>query len=525
MKAKLAPYFPGIILFFAALFLGLIVLKDYGVAWDEPLQRGPGLLSYNYVFHGDKDLFLKPTDNHGAGFELPLIIIEKWLKLTDKRDIYMMRHVVTHVLFLLGAFAAYALSYRLFKNKFLAIFAFLFLAFAPRFYAHSFFNSKDLPFLSVFIITLLLCQMAFQKNKPLLFALLGLACGYATSIRIMGIMLGSFIFGFLILDMIFNAINKEKPAKTIINTIAFTIGFCFLLFIAWPYLWVSPIKHFTESFSKLSKFDLWQGSILIGGKYIQSTEITWTYFTRWFFISNPILILIIGFTGMVMIISAFIKNPLQYLKNTPERNYLLYVGCFLVPIFAVFFLHSIIYDDWRHLYFIYPSFLMMGIYAINQLLNHSAVAGNKRNTMIVQAVCGLQFAAIAFFMVKSHPFQQVYFNELVSHEEEYLRKNYEMDYWGVSNLQALKYILDADQRKEIMVTSIYPEILQNNIDFMEEEERVRLKLVHPDSADYLITNFRFHPDDFPYMEEHSDMALNSTVIRVYRLKNYQFNVK
>jgi hypothetical protein len=145
--------------------------------------------------------------------------------------------------------------------------------------------------------------------------------------------------------------------------------------------------------------------------------------------------------------------------------------------------------------------------------------------MIVQAVCGLQFAAIMFFMVKAHPFQQVYFNELVSHEEEYLRKNYEMDYWGVSNLQALKYILDADQRREIMVTSIYPEILQNNIDYMEEEDRARLKLVHPDSADYLITNFRFHPDDFPYLEEHSDKALNSTVIRVYRLKNYQFNMK
>ena len=90
-----------------------------------------------------------------------------------------------------------------------------------------------------------------------------------------------------------------------------------------------------------------------------------------------------------------------------------------------------------------------------------------------------------------------------------------MDYWGVSNFQALKYILANDEAKHINVTTIYPEILQNNIDMLEKEDRSRLTLVHPDSADYFITNFRFHPDDFfPASQEYfSDKVLNSTVIR------------
>jgi hypothetical protein len=94
-----------------------------------------------------------------------------------------------------------------------------------------------------------------------------------------------------------------------------------------------------------------------------------------------------------------------------------------------------------------------------------------------------------------------------------------MDYWGVSNYSALKYILDNDQRNSIMVTTIYPEILQNNIDFLDDEDHKRIKLVHPDSADYFITNFRFHPDDFPMQEDYSFKVLNSTVIRIYKLKN------
>ncbi len=142
----------------------------------------------------------------------------------------------------------------------------------------------------------------------------------------------------------------------------------------------------------------------------------------------------------------------------------------------------------------------------------------KNYKLAVQGICALQVVATGWFMVKNHPFQQVYFNSFVSHDEEYLRKNYEMDYWGVSNLQALKYVLENDARKSIMVSTIYPEIMQNNIDMMEDEDRNRLKIVHPDSCQYFITNFRFHPDDFPLKEEYSFHVLNSTVIRIYTMR-------
>ena len=525
MKERISPYLPGIAMFFVTLVIGLLVYKDYGIAWDEPLQRGPGLLSYNYAFHGNQELFQKATDNHGAGYEILLIIFEKWMKLTDTRDIFLMRHLVTHILFLAGALAAYVLSFRLFRNKFLACLGFLLIVAAPRMYAHSFFNSKDLPFLSMMIISFACLQYAFEKNKMLPFLLLGILVGYATSIRIMGIMLASFVIFFLVVDLITGISKKEKPVKPILNILAFIGGFCILLVGAWPYLWKSPVHNFVESFSKLSRFELWNGSILLGGKYIQSTQLPWTYFFTWFFISNPILWLIGGIAGMCLIISAFFKKPLDFLRNTRERNFILYVLCFGVPIFAVLFLKSIIYDDWRHLYFIYPSFIMMVLYAVNKLIENDYVVQNKKYIMAVQGLCLAQVAGTAWFMVQNHPFQQVYMNKMVSHDEEFIRKNYEMDYWGVSNLQALKHILENDQRKLIKVTAIFPEILQNNIDMLEPEDRSRLKLLIPDSSDYLITNFRFHPDDFPFNEDYSFMVQNSTVIRIYKMRNVSVNFR
>jgi hypothetical protein len=201
-------YLPGLIMFLVALVIGLLTYQDYGMSWDEPGQRAPGVLSYNYIFHGNMDLFLKANDNHGAGFELLLVFIEKGFKLTDTRDIYLMRHIVTHVFFLISMLGAYVLVYRLFKDRFLACLGFFMIAFMPRLYAHSFFNTKDMPFLAMFIITLAYCQYAFEKNKPMLFLILGLLCGYATSIRIMGMMLAGLIILFLVIDQVNLFIKK-----------------------------------------------------------------------------------------------------------------------------------------------------------------------------------------------------------------------------------------------------------------------------------------------------------------------------
>ncbi len=180
---------PGIVLFFASVVVGLSLYQDYGISWDEPIQREIGTLTYNYVSKGDQAFKSSEFRDLGTGFELVLVFIEKKLHIEDSRDIYLARHLATHLLFLLSVFCGYILCLRLFKDQFIACLGFVLLAFMPRIYAHSYFNSKDIPFLCSFIITFMVGQMAFEKNRSGWYLLLGLAAGYATSIRAMGILL------------------------------------------------------------------------------------------------------------------------------------------------------------------------------------------------------------------------------------------------------------------------------------------------------------------------------------------------
>jgi uncharacterized membrane protein len=64
----------------------------------------------------------------------------------------------------------------------------------------------------VVLLTLALAQIAFDKGKVWLFALLGVACGYATGIRIMGVMYALLIIFLMLIDMVL-AIRKRKTCQ------------------------------------------------------------------------------------------------------------------------------------------------------------------------------------------------------------------------------------------------------------------------------------------------------------------------
>src|SRR5581483_7448949 len=168
---KIINYWPGVALLCMSLLLGSFIYKDYGISWDEKEQRGLGRITYNYVVTGDNTL--KTYDNRGLGpgFELPLIFMEKWLHLEGDRNIFLARHLATHIFFLLGVFCGYVLALRIFRSQFIACLAFIMLAFHPRIYAHSFFNTKDIPFLAALLIVMMVSQAAFEKNRPLLYLL------------------------------------------------------------------------------------------------------------------------------------------------------------------------------------------------------------------------------------------------------------------------------------------------------------------------------------------------------------------
>jgi hypothetical protein len=504
----------GILMFLVSLVVGLFAYGGYGIAWDEPFSHLCGETTYNYVVNHDNSLRTFKDRAYGIAFELPLVVVEKALSLSDTRSIYLMRHLVTHVFFLFSAFVLFILINYMYHNKLLAAAGFLMLVLNPVLYAHSFFNSKDIPFMSMFIICFLLSAIAFKKNRLKYFVLLGIGCGLLTNIRIMGIMLIGLITLLIVIEILRPGNVKAERINKGKELLAFLVASALTLFITWPYLWISPFGNLIDAFRAMANF-YWDGEVLYLGKPVNAHALPWHYGIVWFLVSNPLLYICFGIFGIILLMIAFFRKPLRFISDRINWNYLIYLICFAGPILAVIVLRSTLYDSWRQLFFIYPGFLLLGIYGLNYLLKT-----RLRKTVLFLAFAG--FMTIAYFMVTNHPFQHVFFNRLLPRDKpDAARKTFDMDYWGTSYKYALEYILARDTSSKIVINvANFPKYQAGFILKPEERERIVYDFgVELESAEYFVTDYRWHPTEYedlvPY-RYHSVKVFNSTILTIFK---------
>lgn len=92
---------------------------------------------------------------------------------------------------------------------------------------------------------------------------------------------------------------------------------------------------------------------------------------------------------------------------------------------------------------------------------------------------------------KNHPYQFLYFNLL----ENFLKKNsFDQDYWGLTNLYALKFIEKNDLNNNIKIAAISWTSLEPNFNILKKDTKQKIKIVNIfENPDYIIDNYRsFH---------------------------------
>ena len=99
--------------------------------------------------------------------------------------------------------------------------------------AHSYFNPKDIPFMSMFAITLYFLFRSIKKNTLESYITFGFFAGYLVSFRIMGIILYPI---FIAIELI-NLYQSKNLLKSIKTLAVFTIPYIIGIMIIWPYLW------------------------------------------------------------------------------------------------------------------------------------------------------------------------------------------------------------------------------------------------------------------------------------------------
>ena len=425
-----------------ALFLlaGLALAGDYGVNYDEYDQRQIARGNLNYILGRADHIATSHYHDrvYSAVIELPLLLAEQAAGLSDPHYINRLRLTLIHLVFILGAFFCYRLTWHLSGSRLIALLALLIYLLHPRLYAHSFFNSKDLPFLSMLTIALYLLERAFRRDTMGAFLLLGIGVGLLVNLRIMGAMLFPALIAMRGLDW-FYAGNGPERKRILVTAGLFVLTAGLTVYALAPYAWTNPLDYLLTNLAlTVNHPAVWPQ--LFQGEWRLSDALPPHYNAVWFAITTPPLILLLGLVGMAAIAAQGFRRPGAAFRNTRLRFLLLLAAVFLLPALAASLLGSVQYDNWRHLYFIYAPFALLAALGGGGLA--AALSRRRRWRAGVYGLAAAGLGLILLQMAQLHPLQYDYFNFLVDRNTpDYLRTQYGMDQWRFAHRAGLEYLL------------------------------------------------------------------------------------
>ena len=323
---------------------------------------------------------------------------------------------------------------RRFNDWRIGLLAATFLILSPRIFADAFYNSKDLVFLSVFAIAMN-TTIAFVIRPSWKTALFhALACAIAIDTRLMASLIPLVTIGIIFIKAIKQELNIKALALYLTVFMGACIGFTILL---WPFLWDAPLANFLQAFANMAKFR-WAPNFLFRGELVNAAHLPWYYLPIWISISTPIFYLGLFAIGSIKTMLELLSNNVKLWSNQNQLQDLIFLSLFFGPILAIILLHSTLYNAWRHVYFVYPAFILIAVQGFVVLQSIFKV---RILRFILFGVLTASISNTLFWMIKNHPLQNIYFNSLAKNWD----KRFEVDYWGLSNKPALDKILKASK--------------------------------------------------------------------------------
>jgi len=481
------------VFFLLFLLVGLFILDDYGISWDESIQRRHGRVSIDYAaeklgiedyapLEPDWDLEDYQWSNYGMVYQITANLLEQSLGMEDDfYRFYRLRHVMAFLLFWIATIYFYrTIRLRFPDRAWYPLLGTLALILSPRIFANAFYNPKD-HLLLVFYLISIFTLLRFLRERTWRHLILhAFATGLALNTRLPALivpMTTVLLLGWELLR------HRPAPAKNLVwisvylpLSVAFMIPF-------FPYLWEDTLHRLVGAFTEMSAFD-WDSYVWLFGDQISALDVPAYYVPAWILITTPLLYLLFMFTGIYAALRGMIgslRSGFLLWRDDDELMDFAQLGLSIGPILVIILLGSTLYNGWRHLHFVYPGFvflLMVGF-------DHARRYWKREKVVIGLLVAGLLTTTVQ--MVRYHPHQYVYFNEAIHGEP--LNVRFDMDYWGVGFRDAFLQLAEQTAEGEIRLVKCEVWPCKDNYNALPPAAKAKIELVDWNKAEYVATNF------------------------------------
>ncbi len=488
------------ILFIIFLVIGINSFGDFGLYGDEPIHRWIGSIYYlhikevifNFNFHNEylnqinnlyKDEYLKLWVQYPIFFDLLTEFLADIFNIQSSKGIFELRHITNFIIFYISLIYLFKLLKKRFSSDFFSLLGVILVFLSPRIFSESFYNSKDILFLSFSIINLYYSFKFINSQNKRNLIFYSISAGLLINSRIMGLFFPLLTFSIIIFDVLENKKYLLEKLKKVITSFFIII---FVVFLFWPFMWTGTIDKLTFYINFIQQ-NLGVFTNTYFGETILSTQAPWHFRFIWISISISIFVLFFSLLGFAKIFYKFIKNisnldiTNKIWLDKMERFDLFILILFLFPLLSIFkFTNS--FDGWRHYYYIYPLLIYFSIFFLNEL---KVFNYNLFKFFVFLIIINITLTGN--WMFQYHPYQYTYFNFI---KTNLIKKNFNVDYMGLSLNHALKYILNNDSKEKIFVSSLGETSVEGSSLILDNTQQNRLKFVNYKDADYVIDTFR-----------------------------------
>ena len=493
------------LVFFLIFLIGVILYKHYGVTLDDEIYRKNGELYYNYIkvlfssnnifdLNNLETLYSKTLagsniPNHPVVFELILALFIDIFNIAHTKKIYELSHFLNFFIFFLSLIFFYKFICKKFNSSLYGILAVLLIFFTPRFFAETFYNSRDIFFVSLFIFFLYAADRFLNSQNLKTTIYFSLSSALLINAKVIGIIPPIIFLFFYYFDTLSKNYQRKKDSKFILFILPLII---FFMFIFWPYLWIDPLNNFIDVFAGPIREH--NELVVINyylGEYISSITTPWHYRIVWFLFTTPVILIIFFALGFFKILINLIKQFMELDKSNDDLwvnkiqmfdFYLLFILIFIVWATTKFNVSQ--FGGWRHLYFLYPIVIVFALSGYKLLFKFKFIIKLKN---LINLLILLNLVYILTWNYLNHPYQNVFFNLL---SKNYAKHNFDLDYWGMSNISSLRYIIENSNKFPIKVGSVSFTSLKESKLMIDEGRKKDIIVVHDlNDADFLIDNY------------------------------------
>ncbi|TVQ53784.1 MAG: hypothetical protein EA366_12515, partial [Spirulina sp. DLM2.Bin59] len=443
--------------------IGLGTVGDYGVSWDEGTEISTAKYNFEWITQGEK--IPKDLRHDGVAFNLLAELAYQGKAFIDERldnpwadqgleegdraiaqaihRRIQLKHPLTFVTAMIAYGAVAALVAMLTGFEY-AWFGPLVLALIPRFWAHGFYNPKDIPFAALFTLTTAVGAALINydirprpsplspNRFPIYVALYGVLIGVLCSIRIEGFLLLGF---FPLAHVIAQGFRRGwwgMVVEALPSYLLMVITWGITTTLLHPAAWSNPLGWFWATLAYLSQ-TTWPGVVLFAGQILPADQVPRSYLPVWLWQTTPLLWQVGLGLGLLFIGINFRRfTPLQR-----GATVLVLLQIILLPGLAIA-QGAPIYNGLRQFLFILPG--VGAIAAAGLIWSYQQLV---RGVQRFFALTGMTVAmsAIAVTMITLHPHQYVYFN-WISGGLPAAYGRYDTDYWGLSLREAIEWVND-----------------------------------------------------------------------------------